>query len=367
MRRLFGLLVLLTLAVGAAMLLQLSWGNITLWVPPYRIDFSLQAAVIGLFLALVATLMIARILSGFLELPARVQRYRRRRQQEVRLQALSQMILDYFEGRFARAIKQSNQLKDDLGLRQASAGTIAAANAITASAAHAMHDRPLRDNAIEELNRLAVGSSKDQLADQAAVAALLAAEFALDERKGQQALIALAPLTQKESRQVHTMRLALRANQQVGNWDEVLRIARLLMNRKAITPTVAIHYKQRVADAWIADGRHQEAIALIEQVLKNNWDSGLAMRYGRCEGVAKDQLTQLERWLKAHPQDPELHWALGRLCQRERLWGKARLHLETSLRVRPMVETHLALAEIAESLSENDTAALHWKAAARLV
>jgi uncharacterized protein HemY len=72
MRRLFGLLVLLTLAVGAAMLLQLSWGNITLWVPPYRIDFSLQAAVIGLFLALVATLMIARILSGFLELPARV-------------------------------------------------------------------------------------------------------------------------------------------------------------------------------------------------------------------------------------------------------------------------------------------------------
>jgi len=134
MRRLFGLLVLLTLAVGAAMLLQLSWGNITLWVPPYRIDLSLQAAVIGLFLALVATLMIARILSGFLELPARVQRYRRRRQQEVRLQTLSQMILDYFEGRFARAIKQSNQLKDDLGLRQTSAGTIAAANAITASA-----------------------------------------------------------------------------------------------------------------------------------------------------------------------------------------------------------------------------------------
>jgi HemY protein len=230
-----------------------------------------------------------------------------------------------------------------------------------------MRNQPLRDSAIEELNRLAVGSSKDQLADQAAVAALLAAEFALDERKGQQALMALAPLTQKESRQVHTMRLALRANQQVGNWDEVLRIARLLMNRKAITPTVAIHYKQRVADAWIADGRHQEAIALIEQVLKNNWDSGLAMRYGRCEGVAKDQLTQLERWLKAHPQDPELHWALGRLCQRERLWGKARLHLETSLRVRPMVETHLALAEIAESLSESDTAALHWKAAARLV
>jgi len=57
MRRLFGLLVLLTLAVGAAMLLQLSWGNITLWVPPYRIDLSLQAAVIGLFLALVATLI----------------------------------------------------------------------------------------------------------------------------------------------------------------------------------------------------------------------------------------------------------------------------------------------------------------------
>jgi len=367
MKRLFGLVVILCLAVGAAMLLQLRWGNVTLWVPPYRIDLSLQTAVIALILALIATIIIARILAGFLELPARVRRYRKRRQQEARLNTLSQMILDYFEGRFARAIKHSMLLRNDSGLWRASPGTLASAHAVAASAAHAMHERTLRNSAIEELSRLAAEAPKDERVDQSAVAALLAAEFALDERRGHEALSALAPLTRKESRQVHTMRLALRANQQVGNWDEVLRIARLLANRKAITPTVAIHYKQMVVDAWIASGRHRDAIVLIEQVLKSNWDSGLAMRYGRCEGTAKDQLTQLERWLQAHPQDPELHWALGRLCQRESLWGKARLHLETSLRSRPMVETHLALAEIAESLSENDTAALHWKAAARLV
>jgi len=31
-----------------------------------------------------------------------------------------------------------------------------------------------------------------------------------------------------------------------------------------------------------------------------------------------------------------------------------------------MAQTHVALAEIAESLSEKETAASHWKAAARL-
>jgi hypothetical protein len=41
------------------------------------------------------------------------------------------------------------------------------------------------------------------------------------------------------------------------------------------------------------------------------------------------------------------------------------MHLEASLRHRPMVQTHLALAEIAEALVDPETASFHWKAAAR--
>jgi HemY protein len=143
-----------------------------------------------------------------------------------------------------------------------------------------------------------------------------------------------------------------------------LRIARLLENRKALPRIAAVRYKHMVAEAWIRENRHHEAGHLIQEALKQYWDSGLAFLYGQCDFNPKEQLAVAEGWLQRHPQDAEVNWVLGRLCQRLQIWGKARMHLEASLRHRPMVQTHLALAEIAEALVDPETASFHWKAAA---
>lgn len=362
MRGLFFFILVVGLVLASIVMFDINWGNVTLWVPPVRIDMSLQVALIAVLALFVVLVILARIVIELASIPSRVRRYRMRRLQDQRLQRLAGMMVDFFEGRFARVVKAARGMRDDRALIQEAPSALVAAQALAATAAHRMRDAALRHTLLIELRG---GGAADRTSDPR-LAGLLEAEFAVDDYRGHQALTALAPLTEGDRRQLHTLRLALRANRQQGRWDEVLRIGRLLENRKAISRVVATEYKREVADAWIAQGRHAQAIELIESALKREWDSGLAMLYGRCKGNSREQLQRLETWLQQQPRDAELNWSLGRICQRQALWGKARMHLEASLRFKPMAQTHVALAEIAESLSEKETAASHWKAAARL-
>ncbi len=362
MIKLISLVAALSLLVGAALALDLNWGQVVLWLPPYQVELSLQAAVLALFLLLILTLLVTRVLALVIDLPARLRRHRMRQIQAKRLKILSLAITQFFDGSFVRSIKSSKELLSDLDLAREAPAAISAANVIAACAAHELHDTEQRAQFLQALKSTAgVDKSVDSN-----LPVLLEADFAVRDQQGEKALAALAPFSKSDKRSIHSLRLALKAHQQCKNWDEVLRITRLLENRKALPAVAALRLKHSVARAWIEQGLHAQAIALIEAALKKEWDSGLALLYARCQGKNGEQLAFLEPWLAKHPQDPELHWALGKLCQREKLWGKARMHLDASLRAKPMAATHVALAEIAESLSENETAAFHWKAAAKL-
>ena len=78
------------------------------------------------------------------------------------------------------------------------------------------------------------------------------------------------------------------------------------------------------------------------------------------------QLDLAERWLTAHRDDAALLAALGRLCEREKLWGKAQTYLEASLALDPGWRTHVALGELFASLGRADEANAHLAAALRL-
>ncbi|MCY1380050.1 heme biosynthesis-associated TPR protein [compost metagenome] len=64
------------------------------------------------------------------------------------------------------------------------------------------------------------------------------------------------------------------------------------------------------------------------------------------------QLQTAEGWLKEHPSDASLLLTLGRLCLRNRLWGKAREYFETSLSFRRDSETCAELARLLAQLGE---------------
>ncbi|MNM98584.1 putative protoheme IX biogenesis protein [compost metagenome] len=97
-------------------------------------------------------------------------------------------------------------------------------------------------------------------------------------------------------------------------------------------------------------GAEVEAEEVLRSALKRNYDSHLARLYGLVRGSdSARQLQTAEGWLKQHPEDPSLLLTLGRLCLQNRLWGKARDYLESSLRIERNPE---ACAELARLLAQ---------------
>lgn len=101
--------------------------------------------------------------------------------------------------------------------------------------------------------------------------------------------------------------------------------------------------------------------------LTKNWDSALAAKLG---DYASDnpikQLQQAEYWLTEHEGDANLLLALGKMCMRQQLWGKAESYLEASISVKADAENHLTLANMLESRGEQSSAARHYRLSAQL-
>ena len=81
---------------------------------------------------------------------------------------------------------------------------------------------------------------------------------------------------------------------------------------------------------------------------------------------ATPQLEQAERWLTQHSGDATLLYALGVLCERAQLWGKAQTYLEASLALDDNWRTRVALGELFARLGRDGDANAQLAAALKL-
>ncbi|GIX36075.1 MAG: porphyrin biosynthesis protein [Lysobacteraceae bacterium] len=103
---------------------------------------------------------------------------------------------------------------------------------------------------------------------------------------------------------------------------------------------------EALAAAARRHGRDALAARELLRVLDRHDEDGLAVWWGRLEHEVPSQaIRHAERWLEARPQRPGLLLALGRLCHREQLWGKAEAFLRGALDARP-VEAWEALGDL---------------------
>jgi HemY protein len=195
------------------------------------------------------------------------------------------------------------------------------------------------------------------------------------------------------------MSLELKAQQQSGNWDEVLNLLDKLERRESIDAITAEQLRQQ---AWLEKIRQQEDLAGLTACLKNipadikrrrkiaataasmllryggdplagqllaasldsQWDSELVALYGDCHsGDVVAQIEQAEKWLKLHKQDAGLLLALGKLCLYQKLWGKARSYLDASISIAPSHAAYSALGRLAERLGRSDEASRYYQSA----
>jgi HemY protein len=384
-RALFWVLLLAALAVAVTLAARYNAGYVLLVVHPYRVELSLSFLVALLLVGFAAFYVLLRVVTHTVRLPDQVRQFRERRRLARASESLLAALRAYLEGRYAKAEKaaaESIALKEHSGL----------AALVAARAAHELRAYERRD---AYLARAAYYRDEDRTMRIVAKADLL-----LNARQHQEALAALDELPQKHTA---ALRLELRAQQQARNWDRYIELVNQLerlaaldegqaweLRRGAIGENIARKardaddlraYWQRLgsrerqdpkvaacaAQAFAQLGQSDAALPIIEQSLERNWDADLVRLYGVC--MAPDTMRQVERaeaWLRAHPDDPALLLALGRLCARAQLWGKAKSYLEASLSLEDSFQCRIELARLLERLGEADAARRHYEASLRL-
>lgn len=106
-----------------------------------------------------------------------------------------------------------------------------------------------------------------------------------------------------------------------------------------------------VVDAYARQAaRHGQTMAAMDEIetaLRREWSPTLVATYGGMGAEDIDQrLRKAEAWIDAHPNDAALLTAVGRMCVRVRLWGKARPYLERALAIAPSVDAWEALGDV---------------------
>ncbi|OLS63166.1 heme biosynthesis HemY N-terminal domain-containing protein [Pseudomonas putida] len=124
-----------------------------------------------------------------------------------------------------------------------------------------------------------------------------------------------------------------------------------LTNAQRQEPQLVLAYAEQLRQL----GAENEAEEILRTALKREYESHLARLYGLVRGSdPAKQLQTAEGWLKTHADDPSLLLTLGRLSLQNRLWGKARDYLESSLRLQRNPEACAELARLLAGLGENE-------------
>ena len=344
------------------------------------IELALVLAVIGLLAAFALLYLAVRFLSQVLALPSEVKAYRSRQRTAHARATFSEALQALFEGRLARAHRAAEATA---ALEEGDALSAV----VAARAAHGLRDTAGRDAWLARAGGADTGT--------ATARAIATAEMALEERRAQDALAALAELPEKHTA---ALRLELRAQQQLKQWDAVLLLIDQLARRGVFDATQARELKRAAhvenlkrkaldrhaleqywtklpaddrrdpkvalaaAQCFAALGGSAQAQTVIEQALDAEWDSALAAAYAEGQGPnTVAQIERAEKWLQREPRDAALLLTLGRLCAREQLWGKAQSYLEASLSVEATWSVHRELARLHEHLGNADAAARHTK------
>ena len=380
--------ILAVVAVGIALFARHSTGYVVIVSVPYRIELSLNLLVFLVLAGYFAFYTLARLVTTLVQIPARVRAYRAERERSKLRQSLNDALLAFFQGRYASAEKSA-------AAALSSDETKGVAAIIAARSAHELGRFSEREQFLDH----AKGSAPD--VDQARLTTL--ADLLVSQQRYEEALAVLNDLSARDARNLRLLRLKLEAEQAIRNWDEVLATVGSLAKLGGIGPAEAATTRRtahlgnllrKAQDAaalssyWktlpaemradssvaataaryhLALGGTNEAQAIIEQALERDWSSTLVALYGEAAGAdALPQIERAENWLRGHARDPALLLALGKLCMRQELWGKAQSYIEASLALEPTHDGHMTLAALMERLGKTQEAVLHFRRSAEL-
>lgn len=116
------------------------------------------------------------------------------------------------------------------------------------------------------------------------------------------------------------------------------------------------NYIQAFAENGLKLGMFEQVATLTEKTLSKNFSDPLLTIWGQLTISNDDKIKKAEKWLKKHPDNPELLKILGKLCLENKLWGKAQSYLQKSLDINPDQETFKLMASYFDNIGEPENA-----------
>lgn len=389
MRALLLFLLLGAVAVAVALFARVNdAGYVLVVAPPYRLEVSLNAFIVIGVAVFALLYALVRFASRLSRLPREVREHRRAQHVERARARQDAALMGLLEGRYGRARQAAEEalaIPHSSGLA-ALIGARAALETRDFDGAAALLSRPDAQSPSLRVPRL-----------------MLAAEIALEQGRPAEALARLAELKRDAGAHTAALRLELRTLMHAGRHAEVPALLVQLAKRKVYEPAQAellrasAHadalqslsgdaaglraYWNKLSDhdrmlskialagarGFLAQGADREAAEILARSLERQWNPQLALAYAECsvpDGTR--QLELAERWLHQHSGDATLLHALGRICERMQLWGKAQTYYEASLALDDGWRARVALGEMLARLGRDDAANAHLAAALKL-
>ncbi len=370
----FGLLVILSLLLGAlaAIFLMDNNGYVLINFVGYTIEMSVPALLFVMLAAYLLVRLVVRIWQAPSQLGEAAARGRVKRANK----RITRGYIELAEGNFAKGEKLLTK-----GIRSSETPLL---NYLAAArAAQAQGDGQRRDNWLQ------MAYEQDPEAGSAVL--LTQAELQLQNNETEAARRTLERIIERSPRSGEAIRLLAEVCLQEAEWQTLSGLLPKLRKRlskeqfrswsvtcykglldeagrskvemDAVWKNIPRNLRQehdlvvaRIEAATLA-GEHLEAEVLIRKALERQWDNGLVRRYGLLlTAEPQNLLRHAEKWLKEHPEDPELLLTTGRLCIRTQLWGKARSYLESSIAMQPSAETYNELGQLMLKLDEPEKA-----------
>lgn len=386
------------LAVALALAGRYGAGYTVFVVPPWRMEMSMM--MFSLLVIALGTLsyFVVRISIRAAELPQQLRLQKREKERARLLADLHNSLSALFSGRFddaeklAKRAMSAKECVDDSGddLRHLAA-------ALAAWAAHEGGNLPAALPYLESIQSTRSANMRD-----ASKAYML-----LAEGRAAEALPILQSLADRDPTNIGVLKMKVEAEIAAGAWGDVLQTlgplkrtglmpaaaadeirlnaeVELMKSRPAQRDSLleawrkldnATRYQPVLVDALavrlIALGLGDDAAGVLEETIgrrtDEEWDAHLVVRYA--EAKSESTMAQIERaegWLLQHPRDAALLAALGKLCMRQALWGKAQSYLEASVALSPSLDAHMTLARLMEQVGKPQDAMRHIKRSAEL-
>ena len=378
MKQLLGLLLVVVVAVAVTLMAQGNASKVLIFFGQYRIDMSLNFAVVAILLLFLVLYVMMRAWRASSQLPGKFKEYWMNRKQNALLQANTQGLIALITGDEQGAQKALNQASKT-GIETDLSYLIRAMSAIQA-------DR--YDVAEEILNQ-----EKAKVGEHSHALVVLRGKVALSKQDFSGALSMLEAMDPLAAKLPQVQRLRMLALMGLARWQDALVQYRACVAVSALTNGEknealmriyaglgesagqdASKMKEVLSSAKPAElenvgvlrtlatglqrsGLVTSARTLLEMALNQNYNKDLLPIYHQVAVLEpREALPNVERLLAQQPADLRLLELAADVCEREQLWGKAISRFEAVYAKQPSAHVAGKLERLYEAANQGERA-----------